>query len=56
LATNPLAGIPPSTTSGAAADVYPFGVDPEWHRSDNDLLFFNSLKMTLLRTAPLWMR
>ncbi len=40
-------GAKTATTSGASADVYPFGVDPEWHRSDNDLLFFNSLKMKM---------
>lgn len=34
-------------TSGAWDDVYTFGVDPEWHLADNDLLFFNSLKMKM---------
>lgn len=33
--------------SGTWSDVYPFGVDPVWHAANNDLLFFNSLKMKM---------
>lgn len=32
---------------GDANNVYPFGVDPAWHIADNELLFFNSMKMKM---------
>ncbi len=35
------------TCEGDRCTVYPFGVDPAWHRAENDLLYMNSMKMKI---------
>ena len=37
----------PNGPYGSSADVYPFGSDPAWKISTNELLFFNSMKMKM---------
>ncbi len=40
-------GQPKCNVDGGPCTVYPFGVDPAWHRAENDLLYMNSMKMKM---------
>ncbi len=44
---NAYVGQPTREVQDGPYTVYPFGVDPAWHRAENDLLFMNSMKMKM---------